>query len=764
MKMKTKIWLLAGTIGILVILALTPVLAQSQEVTALFGKSYSAQKKVPKITFAKALASQLALPPGKKEKCYSDLNKNSNATASICALKKAGVFPALKKFVPTAKVSWNFAITSLCRAKNWKQKKSWKSCKAYAKKHGMLAAPLPKKINSKDKITYESLALLMERAAQNSVPKTPGEPQPPVEEIPARSTVPLNFTPYPEDTIGVNFFTNILLSAPMPNRFYKDEVYFIDGDLINPTVDEIFIFLCRENEGCDDSTNFIEKTSGKHFRIPLSFREAGNFQIGIIPGRSGQSRVENISVLPELPSVPAGGTAPTTISIGYQEGKTFFRWNGEGTVTRLIIFQDTKRVDYLFRQRVSTFSPPSEDFEGFEKGSAGWSLEHDGASSNVQNMTLTVQDFRKIENSDVEVTSLPEILPAPGRFIFQGKAKKPISKKAALTLPNGQVEEITLASNDLSEGTSFTVEKDFLSVGTYIFEVNNPLGSAVINVPVYVGTAIPLIPDFFALNEPELDPAALGALHSVRAKLLDLINVDRGAHGLNSVTLAPDLNSVAQNHSQNMVNQNFFGHVDPAGNSPDDRRKKADIITPIRENLGKASSLELVEAGLMRSPIHRAAIIDPEMQRVGLGIVKDDEGYYFVTQNFAENPILESDLPNLENELFAAANNQRLALHLSPVSHQTTLRSVARDWSKLMTQEGFFGVTSASNEKLIDRIRDAGIDSSVQMHLIQVSQKKQLSEELVKQSGLKDGTNLNMGIGLSINNTGDLFVTVIYTP
>lgn len=764
MQTKIKIWLLAGAIGILGIFALVPVLAQSENVTALFGKSYSAQKKVPKSTFAKALATQLALPPGKKEKCYPDLNIKSSATPFICALKKAGVFSASKKFSPTSRVSWNFAMTSLCRAKNWTEKKSWNACKAYAKNHGMLAAPLPQKISPKAKITYGQLALLMERAVQGNVsPEPPAPLSPPAEEIPARPIIPLNFTPYGQDTIGVNFFTNIILSAPMPNRFYKDEVYFVDGDLINPTADEIFAFLCKENEGCDNSTNFIEKTSGKHFRIPIIFREVGNFQIGIIPGRSGQSRVENISVLPELPSSPTGGMAPTTISIGYQEGKTAFHWDGEGTVTHLIIFQDAKRVDYLFRQRVSSFSPPSEDFEGFKKGPAGWQIEHDGAGSDVQNMTLTIQDFRKIEKADVEVTRLPEILQSPGKFSFTGKAKKPIAKKAAVTLPNGQVEEIALGTNDIAEGTSFSVEKDFLTKGTYIFEVNNPQGSAVINVPIYVGTAIPLIPDFFALNEPDLDPSPLGSLDGARTKLLDLINVDRRAHGLNSVTIALDLNSVAQNHSQNMVNQNFFGHVDPAGNSPDDRRKKAGITTSIRENLGKASSLELVEAGLMRSPIHRAAIIDPDMKRVGLGVVKDSEGYYFVTQNFAENPVLASDLPGLENELFATANNQRLSLHLSSINHDATLRSVAHDWSMRMARDGFFGVTNA-NEKLIDRIRNAGIDSSVQMHLIQVSQAKQLSEELIKQSGLKDGDNLNVGIGLAINSTGDIFATVIYTP
>ena len=39
-----------------------------------------------------------------------------------------------------------------------------------------------------------------------------------------------------------------------------------------------------------------------------------------------------------------------------------------------------------------------------------------------------------------------------------------------------------------------------------------------------------------------------------------------------------NLNKLAQDHSQNMINKNFFGHVDPSGKSPNDRARAAGIV------------------------------------------------------------------------------------------------------------------------------------------------------------------------------------------
>ena len=77
-------------------------------------------------------------------------------------------------------------------------------------------------------------------------------------------------------------------------------------------------------------------------------------------------------------------------------------------------------------------------------------------------------------------------------------------------------------------------------------------------MPIYVGSGIPLLPDFFALNKAKLDKTPIQNLTEARQKLLSLINTDRANHSLPPVSLSNELNAIAQGHSDNMVKLNFF--------------------------------------------------------------------------------------------------------------------------------------------------------------------------------------------------------------
>lgn len=747
--------------------AIGQALAQAEvptEVQNLFGSAFKEEKTVPRGTFAKALAGFLQIAPSKSEKCFKNLKKGAPENRAVCALKKAKIITG-KTFKPKNKTTFEFAVQTLCRAGKWTKKKTWKACSDYAKEHGLFAAPFPEKPSKRKKITYGQLALLMSRLEQAS--ESP-PPAPSSREIPDIPETPLSFTPVPEAQISTNFFANILLKNPLPNRFYQHEIYFLEGQLVNQAAEEIFIFLCREGEGCENSIDFLGDTtdSGSKFKIPVHFQETGNFQIGVIVGRAGQSRVESVSVLP-APDIAEGGTAAAELSVEYKEGKTVFSWNGSGDFfARLTVFQNEKRRDYLFRQGTKSFSPESADFEGFQKGGAFWFVTHDTAQSDLQSMKLTAQDFRKIEDEEIQAKSLQEVYSGtPVAFRFVARSLAPISKKAAFTFPDGHVEEINFAENDLSAGKEFKIEHTLKFPGTYIFEVNNPQGSAVVNVPIFVGTEIPLIPDYFALHPQELDTSPLKNLDKAREELLSLVNKDRRDNGLLPATLIPQLNSIAQAHSQNMVDKNFFGHVDPSGFSPEDRRKKVKYPASIRENLAKAGDLEGVERGLMRSPVHRAAILDPKMTRVGLGIAKNDEGYLITTQNFSADPLSANDMPGLEDSLFEKASEKRAANSFPSVAHETALREAARAWSSRMQAGSFFGLTDLlSGDSALSLARDRGIKSSLQIHIVKVSEKDQLAEELVKQAGLLDAENRNVGIGLAVSELGELYMTAFYTP
>lgn len=729
---------------------------------------------VSKKIFARELAQALNLRVLPSKKCYKDLSLTDETTPFICALKKKKVFtgPTKLNFSPDASTTLSFAIKNVCIAQKWTKIKSVSACTQYARKHGLLDPSLPKRIPSKLLLSSGQLSQLFKKiqplaqaGATNSTSTSVASENTSSfsTTLPPREVAQQNFTPVPDGTIAADFFANISLSAPLPTRFYKDEVYMLEGDLVGVSASDVFVFLCPEGQGCDKSVNFVEKTSGTHFKVPVHFAETGNFEIGLIPGRSGQSRVENISVMPSPPE-SAGGQAPVQLSVSYAEGKTTFRWNSSGNLTQLVIFQGTNRRDYFFRQPVQSFSPKSADFASFKNEKAGFAVIQDGTQSVVSNMTITTQELRTVDTKSIQIDNLQETFGAPGHFTFTGKALVPISKRAALILPNGKVQEIIFAKSDASAGASLSIETDLPSPGTYIFEVNTPQGNAVINVPVYVGSAIPLLPDFFSLNPGKLSKTPINDLNQARQQLLDLVNKDRSTQFLPPVKLANDLNSIAQAHSQDMIDRNFFGHVNPSGLSPDDRRKNANIPTAIRENLGKATSLELVEAGLMRSPVHRDVIIDPAMTRVGLGIAKNSEGYFFVTENFSSDPLSAADLPGIEDALINDVNNFRTSNGLATFVNDAILKDVSSQWSVRMATEGFFGTTDNQGGTLVSAIRSRGINSSIQMNVVSVSAKDQLKEELLSQDGLKGAGNRKIGLGLALNTVGELFMTVIYTP
>lgn len=738
---------------------------------AFFGKTFAKPLNISKKIFAYELVQKLKLAFVQKTKCYKDVTKKDEISYSICSLKKAKKLPQTtnNKFYPNSKLKWGFTIETLCRSQNWTEKKTFKACTSYARQHGFLDAPLPKKISSKKLVAADELNLLFERIFGKEVAlltNTPLAPKPETAtptDIPPEKIPQTTFTPFPETTIDAKFYNNIILKNPLPNTFYWNEVYFAEGDLNGIENDEVLVFLCREGKSCDDSINFIGKTENKHFKIPVYFNETGNFNIGIIPGRSGQSLVGNISVILGPPSEPASGTKPTELSAAYESGKTTFNWNGEGTLNRLTVFQDKERKDYIFRQSVKSFSPPSKDFEKFKKGDAFWFVKQNAIQSDIKLIKLTTQDFRKVENADIKIKTMAETFKTPAHFVFEAQALSAIQKKAALTLPNGQVKEFSFSDHDIQIDENFKIETDFDSMGTYIFEVNDPFGGAIVNVPIYIGEEIPLLPDYFALNETKLNTNPVDNLDEARNKLLNLINADRAQYSLPAVTLSNELNEIAQNHSKNMVKLNFFGHIDPFGVGPDDRRKAAKYPAPIKENLAKAGSIELSQAGLMRSPIHRIVIIDPAVTQVGLGIAKNPEGYFIITQNFSGKLLSLNDLASIESDLLNAANKKRAANAVPALVNNQILHNVASQWSQKMVNEKFFDTISPSGLSLIKLIRDNGIMGTIQANIIETNDQNQLENELLQQAGILDSGNTNIGLGLIINDIGEIFITVIYT-
>ena len=136
------------------------------------------------------------------------------------------------------------------------------------------------------------------------------------------------------------------------------------------------------------------------------------------------------------------------------------------------------------------------------------------------------------------------------------------------------------------------------------------------------------VPLGFTLRDPPPRP-------DLEARMLQLVNEERRAHGLGSLRVDPELTEVARAHSRDMLVRGYFSHVTPDGKDPFDRMRQANVkYLAAGENLAFAPTLPQAHRALMNSPGHRANILRPAFGRVGIGIMDGGRHGEMVTQEF----------------------------------------------------------------------------------------------------------------------------------
>lgn len=118
-------------------------------------------------------------------------------------------------------------------------------------------------------------------------------------------------------------------------------------------------------------------------------------------------------------------------------------------------------------------------------------------------------------------------------------------------------------------------------------------------------------------------------------RMLDLVNSERVANGLQPLAPDPELTEVARRHSTDMFARGYFAHDTPEGATPFDRMRDANVRFLIAgENLALAPTVTVAHTGLMNSPGHRANILRPQFGRVGIGIMDGGRRGLMVSQEF----------------------------------------------------------------------------------------------------------------------------------
>jgi uncharacterized protein YkwD len=118
-------------------------------------------------------------------------------------------------------------------------------------------------------------------------------------------------------------------------------------------------------------------------------------------------------------------------------------------------------------------------------------------------------------------------------------------------------------------------------------------------------------------------------------QMLEMVNAERRAAGLQPVKPDMQLTLVARDHSRDMFARGYFSHVSPDGKDLGNRMQQAKLgYLSAGENLALAPTLYTAHTGLMHSPGHRANILRPQFGRLGIGVLDGGAHGLMVTQDF----------------------------------------------------------------------------------------------------------------------------------
>lgn len=122
---------------------------------------------------------------------------------------------------------------------------------------------------------------------------------------------------------------------------------------------------------------------------------------------------------------------------------------------------------------------------------------------------------------------------------------------------------------------------------------------------------------------------------AAEAQLVQLINQTRSQQGLAPLTVDERLTQAARKHTQLMAQHMALSHQFDGEPPPQTRFSNEGLPSnSSSENVALNQSIPGAHDALMHSPPHRAAILDPNYNVLGIGVLQTDEGF-FVTEDFA---------------------------------------------------------------------------------------------------------------------------------
>ncbi len=123
---------------------------------------------------------------------------------------------------------------------------------------------------------------------------------------------------------------------------------------------------------------------------------------------------------------------------------------------------------------------------------------------------------------------------------------------------------------------------------------------------------------------------------SPERELFEATNRERLAHGLPALRWNDALAVAARKHASEMAHKEELSHQFPGEPNLPSRVKKAGAhFVWLSENVALGSNPSVIHAAFVKSPSHRANILDTDMNVMGVGIVERN-GQLFAVEDFSK--------------------------------------------------------------------------------------------------------------------------------
>ena len=544
--------------------------------------------------------------------------------------------------------------------------------------------------------------------------------------------------------------SQIRLATPLQSTYSQHELIQIEGSILNNSTDNLQIIL--ENKATHEQKVIEATLNNTSFSASLVFDTEGKFSLYFVDINKKRS-LKNAQITVTKNKKPLMRTFKTLPSCKLNlitEPNT----NVTGTIqSRFASYeihfqQKTKRVTFIL-DKVYDFDLPVPELSKLEAGEvrvriAGFKANSRKKATCYQEKRInaTHNHYKEISN-EIKLHTIKHILPLNKKVPLFGSSRVPLRKNLAITLPNGEVQEIQLGKTTANIypanklfNTSFTPKQE----GTYILEINHESGQAVVNIPLYVGNVYPIIPDYQTLLNI-YRPVQYEDITTVDAytKLLDLTNTIRTKQGKSPLELNIQLTQIAQTYSADMVKRDYFSHYSPEGENIKDRAEDKGIFITIGENLAQGISIQHAHEGLLRSPIHRSNLLDPYWEQMGIGVSKHPSGVYYVVEVFAPTSINAVSNRSIQNTITSTLGIQK---------SRPSINLPLQKWISQVSQKRQ-SLELANTQALEESIRNAGFNKSYSYQIAIISDSKSLDSLLTQLQDTRNFTNSYVNIAVS---------------